>query len=116
MINQLRPAAPHVWPRAATARREAQAALSPSRHTSTRSFSVEGESKAGNAVVEHGAVYAKFIFIEQQAGRSLDFRQIMPAKCFAGAEFADPIKSGAITNSAAMMTKSTDRASKRFKV
>jgi hypothetical protein len=56
----------------------------------------EGEGKAGNAVVEHGTVYAKFIFIEQQAGRLLDFRQIVPAECFAGTEFADPIKSGAV--------------------
>jgi hypothetical protein len=56
----------------------------------------EGEGKAGNAVAEHGTVYAKFIFIEQQAGRLLDFRQIVPAECFAGTEFADPIKSGAV--------------------
>jgi hypothetical protein len=40
--------------------------------------------------------YAKFIFIEQQAGRLLDFRQIVPAECFAGTEFADPIESGAV--------------------
>ena len=64
-------------------------------------------------MVEHGTVYVKFIFIKQQAGRLLDFRQIVPAECFAGTEFADPIKSGAV-KFGCDDDKSTDRASKRF--